>query len=226
MMKSIFMIPAAAALIFCTSLSFVLEVYAANQTAQVQQQKDDGQNQERQQGPRRRPQLTMEEMQLVLSSKYRVSPTDTKRLIDSGVKFQDLQQAALYSYMSEKSVDEVLALKKHEVWTRVQYLLGITPAKYGEKNLQLRAENMQRWWGLPVSLSLLYMKQGYPMHWVKIAWILAKHSDWTVDQILKDRKFTESWKDWCKRNLGIAPETYDQWISEYQNPTYLPGKYF
>ena len=165
-------------------------------------------------------------MQLVLSSKYRVSPTDTKRLIDSGVKFQDLQQAALYSYMSEKSVDEVLALKKHEVWTRVQYLLGITPAKYGEKNLQLRAENMQRWWGLPVSLSLPYMKQGYPMHWVKIAWILAKHSDWTVEQILKDRKFTESWKDWCKRNLGIAPETYDQWISEYQNPTYLPGKYF
>ena len=135
MMKSIFMIPAATALIFCTSLSFVLEVYAANQTAQVQQQKDNGQNQERQQGPRRRPQLTMEEMQLVLSSKYRVSPTDTKRLIDSGVKFQDLQQAALYSYMSEKSVDEVLALKKHEVWTRVQYLLGITPAKYGEKNL-------------------------------------------------------------------------------------------
>lgn len=224
-MKRWMMVLPLAAMLMGLSAVAVPDVYAADQAAQVQQ-KDNGQKKERRQGPPRRPQLSLEEMQLVLSSKYRVTPENTKRLIESGVSFQDLQKAAMYSYVSGKTVDDVLAVKKDAVWGRVQVLLHITPELYAKKNLQLRAENMERWWGLPAKLSLPYMKEGYPMHWVKIAWILSKHSNWTVDQILKDRKPAESWKDWSKRNLGITPETYDAWINEYKNPTYMPGKYF
>lgn len=201
-------------------------VQAASETAGIQQRKENGEKSEKRAGPPRRPQMTMEEMQLVLSRKYRVDAEEAKRWLDSGVSFRELERAALYSYISGKTVGEVLELRKDEVWTRVQYLLRITPERYQKKQTELRADNLYRWWGIPNEIGIRYMTEGYPMHYVKVAWILSRHSGWTMDRILKDRRYTESWKDWTKRNLGVGGDVYDQWIGKYTNPTYFPGKYF
>ena len=168
----------------------------------------------------------MEEMQTVLSQKYFVTPEETKSLIDSGTSFRDLERAAKLSYISGKPVKDILALKKDEPWQRVEVLIGAVGEKAYQKDLKLKAVNLERWWGIPKKGGMRYMRQGYPMHYVKVTWILAKHSDWTMDAILKDKKYGENWKAWCKRNLGIDGETYDAWIGEYKNPTYFPGKYF
>lgn len=208
---------ALSALLLTMPLAIARPVYAADGTKQEQQQ---------QKRPPRRPQLTLEEMQTVLSQKYFVTLEETKSLIDSGTSFRDLERAAKLSYVSGKPVKDILALKKDEPWQRVEVLIGAVGEKAYQKDLELKAVNLERWWGIPKKVGLRYMRQGYPMHYVKVTWILAKHSDWTMDAILKDKKYGENWKAWCKRNLGIDGETYDAWIGEYKNPTYFPGKYF
>lgn len=186
----------------------------------------EGQKKEERQRPPRRPQLTMEEMQTILSQKYFVTPEETKQYMDRGTGFRDLERAAKLSYISGKPVKDILALKKDEPWQRVEVLTGAVGEKAYQKELERKAVNLERWWGIPKKVGLSYMRQGYPMHYVKVTWILAKHSDWTMDAILKDKKYGENWKAWCQRNLGIDGATYDAWIGEYKNPTYFPGKYF
>ena len=81
-------------LLLTVPLGIAHPVYAAAEGTQVEQQKR----------PPRRPQLTMEEMQTVLSQKYFVTPEETKSLIDSGTSFRDLERAAKLSYISGKPV--------------------------------------------------------------------------------------------------------------------------
>ena len=86
---------------------------------------------------------------------------------------------------------DILALKKDEPWQRVEVLIGAVGEKAYQKDLELKAVNLQRWWGIPKKVGLRYMRQGYPMHYVKVTWILAKHSDWTMDAILKDKSMVK-----------------------------------
>lgn len=211
-------------IVLLLSLHFTLSSVTTLSYAQDAPQ--EGQKKEERQRPLRRQKMTLAEMQLVLSQKYFVAPETTKALIEKGVDFQDLNRAALYSFISGKSVEDILALKHDEPWQRVEVLIGAVGQKAYDKKLELSAINLERWWKIPKKVGLSYLKKGYPMHYVKVAWVLSKHSDWTMDAILKDKKYPENWKAWCQRNLGITPETYDEWINEYPNPTYLPGKLF
>lgn len=176
---------ALSALLLTATLGIAHPAYAAQEGTQMEQQ---------QKRPPRRPQLTMEEMQTVLSQKYFVTPEETKSLIDSGTSFRDLERAAKLSYISGKSVKDILALKKDEPWQRVEVLIGAVGEKAYQKELERKAVNLERWWGIPKKVGMRYMRQGYPMHYVKVTWILAKHSDWTMDAILKDKKYGENWK--------------------------------
>ena len=152
----------------------------------AQDMPQEGQKKEERQRPPRRPQLTMEEMQTILSQKYFMAPEITKSLIEKGANFRDLERAAKLSYISGKSVKDILALKKDEPWQRVEVLIGAVGEKAYQKDLELKAVNLERWWGIPKKVGMRYMRQGYPMHYVKVSWILSKHSDWTMDAILKD----------------------------------------
>lgn len=199
---------------------------AAPDAYAAENQQGAGQKKEERRGPPRRPQMTLPEMQLVLSQKYFVTPEEVKALLAEGEKFQDIQRAALYSYVTGRPVKEILALKKDEPWERVAVLTGAVGDRMYEKSLELDAENLHRWWGIDKKMALHYLKQGYPTHYVKVAYVISKHSDWTMEAVLKDKKYGENWKAWCKRHLGIDGATYDAWIGEYKNPTYLPGKFF
>ena len=119
---------ALSALLLTMPLAIVEPVYAADGTKQEQQQKR----------PPRRPGLTLEEMQTVLSQKYFVTPEETKSLIDSGTGFRDLERAAKLSYVSGKPVKDILALKKDEPWQRVEVLIG------GRKGLPERPRAQSR----------------------------------------------------------------------------------
>ena len=124
---------ALSALLLTVPLGIVHPVYAADGTKQEQQQKR----------PPRRPRLTMEEMQTVLSQKYFVTPEETKSLIDSGTSFRDLERAAKLSYVSGKPVKDILALKKDEPWQRVEVLIGAVGEKAYQKDLELKAVNLE-----------------------------------------------------------------------------------
>ena len=177
--------------------------------------------------PFRRPRMSMEDMQLILYEKYGVINKDEiKNYLDAGVNYRDLDRACLFAYMTKKPVAEILEMKKEVPWTRVQYALGLTAQKLHELNIQYKAERTNHWWGFDEKRTYEAMMQGYPWHWVKIAWILSGHSNYSMEEILTARKYTESWIEWANKNLQIDADTYNLWIDEYKNPSYIAPKHY
>ena len=175
---------------------------------------------------RMRKPLTDQEKEKILWEKYEIPATRALVLIHSGTNFRDIDKAGLYAYVADRPIEDVLALKKDESWTRVEYLLHITPQAYHDRHLMQRAHLLSKWWGIDEGKALSAMQKGYAMHHVKAAWVLSKHSDLTMEEILRDRKYSETWPEYAKRLLGVDKETYDRWIGEYPNPIYFPGRYF
>ena len=50
-------------------------------------------------------------------------------LFDSGISYMELKKLCLHAYAAKKPVKEVAQLRDKYVWTRVDYLLGLTPEK-------------------------------------------------------------------------------------------------
>jgi len=181
-----------------------------------------------QQKPRRpmRKPLTDQEKEKILWEKYDIPSYQADVLIHSGANFRDIDRAGLYAYVAEKPIEEILALKKDESWTRVEYLLPISPETYHDRRLMHRAHLLNKWWGIDEARALAAMQKGYAMHHVKAAFVLSKHGDLSMEDILAKRKYSESWPEFAKKYFGVDKETYDQWIGEYPNPIYFPGRYF
>lgn len=167
---------------------------------------------------------SLEEKKTILVKKYELADNEADKLLRLDMPFCEVDRLCFYAYISQKSINEVAALKKDNPWDRVLYLLNITPQKYHDRRLRLRAYWIHEWWGFDEDRSYNAMNQGYPMHYVKIAWILSVHTGKDMSFFLNDRKASESWPHYCMRTLGITEETYNSWIGEYRNPTYFPGK--
>ena len=152
---------------------------------------------------RNRHSYTLEEKIRILHGKYDISEEEARNLLKEDTSFSDLKRVCLWSVIAKRPVSEVLALKRDNPWDRLPVLLKVTPQEYHDRNLE----------------------EGYPMHYVKIATILSRHTGKPMSFFLKDRKASESWIAYCARTLGISEDTYNQWIGEYKNPTWIPGKW-
>lgn len=173
---------------------------------------------------RKRKPYTMEEKIQILHGKYDINESEARGLLKENIPFRDLDRICLWSVIVRRPASYVLSLKKNHPWDRVMVLLKVTPQQYHDRNLALRAHQMHSWWGFDESISYRAMADGYPMHYVKIAWILAKHTGKAMDFFLQDRKSSEPWTVYCARTLKISEDTYKEWIGEYRNPTWIPGK--
>ena len=66
------------------------------------------------------------------------------------------------------------------------------------------------------------MKEGYPNHWIRLAYLLEVKTGKKMEEILAVRKKTMKWKEWAEINLGVTPEDFSQWIMETRNPALKP----
>lgn len=176
--------------------------------------------------PPKRRMMTDEEKVTILVGKYNISTEKAAKLAQRKESFRDVERAVFYAALSGKSEEDLLSMNKKDPWSRVQYKLKISPEAYNRAILLARAERLSRWWGIDEGAAREYLEEGYPMHWIKVAWVLSRHSSWMMDQILESRRKDVSWKEWAAAHLQITPETYDAWIGEYKNPAYIPGIYF
>lgn len=173
---------------------------------------------------RQRIPYTMEEKIRILQGRYDISKEEAISLLGKDISFRTLDKICFWSVISRRPAEDVMALKKDNPWDRLSVLLKVSPQAYHDRRLALRANQIHRWWGFDEKSSFKAMQEGYPMHYVKIAWILSKHTGKPMKFFLEDRKASESWKSYCKRTLGISEDMYDTWIDEYRNPTWIPGK--
>lgn len=170
-----------------------------------------------------RVKLPEEEQIRILGVKYEMTPETVKAYLSGGVRYMDLDKGALYAAAADVSLDDVLALRKENPWGVVERLLGLSPDTMEAGRRHFRARCMKRWWGFDEIRSYAALSDGYPMHWVKIAWVLSEKSGVAMEDILRTRKRTISWGAFGEENLGIPAEEVMALIKSHRNPS-LPKK--
>lgn len=127
------------------------------------------------------------------------------KYFDSGITYMELKKMCLHAYAAKKPLAEVVQLREKYVWTRTDYLLGLTPEKLAKAEMEYKADRLQRLFGLDKKLVKKYMKLGYASHQVKRAMFIASHCDKTVEEILAMKTRQQKWGDICEQ-LGLSRE--------------------
>ena len=164
-----------------------------------------------------------EEQYRLLWVKYGLTEEKAKELKGKGFAYYDLDKGSMYAYVAQRPLEEVLELRRENPWMKVELLLHITPQLLHDRDLQRRAECAEKWWG--ISSDLVYRKfmEGFPIHYIRMAYIISLHSSVTVEEVLEKRKRTVKWAVWAQENLGVAPEDLKRWIKDMPNPS-VPRK--
>ena len=163
--------------------------------------------------------LPDEEQYRLLWVKYGMPEEKAKELKAAGFIYYEIDKASMYAYVAQKPVEDVLELRRENPWMKIELLLGITPQLLHDRELLRKAECAEKWWGISAKLVYRKFMEGYPLHYIRMAYILSKHSDWSVEEILEKRKRSVKWAPWAQENMGIAPEDLKRWIREMPNPS-------
>lgn len=167
--------------------------------------------------------LPEEEQIRILGVKYEMSETEAKKRLAEGVRYMDLDKAAFYAWAADCAIDDVLALRKEDPWGIVERKLGLNAQKMETARALFRAQCMKRWWGFDETRTYAALGQGYPMHWVKVAWLLSEKSGMKMETILRTRKRTQKWGEWAESILHIPAADVMALIKSHRNPS-LPLK--
>ena len=155
--------------------------------------------------------------------KYEIPEEQVQTLLERGIRFGEIDQAALLSCLSGKSLEEILAMRKEDPWGVIKKKLGLTPASYEKAYLLHRADRLHRFYGMEKERAFALLSEGYPNHWIRLAYLLEKHSGQKMEVIIHSRKKAERWKAYAERELHVQPEDFTRWIQETRNPA-LPVK--
>lgn len=163
--------------------------------------------------------LPEEEQYRILWEKYGMTEDEVKKHKVAGFSYYDLDKAAMYAFVAQKPLEDVLALRRDYAWMKIELLLGITPQLLHDRDLLRKAHCAEKWWGIDAKEVYRLFMAGYPIHHIKLAWIISQHSSMTMDEVLLSRKKSVSWFDWAQQTLGIAPDDLKSWIRQYPNPS-------
>ena len=163
--------------------------------------------------------LPEEEQYRLLWEKYGLTKAKAKELKAQRFTYYDLDKASMYAYVAQRPIEEVLELRRENPWMKIELLLHITPQLLHDRDLLRKAECAEKWWGIKADLVYRKFMEGYPIHYIRMAYIISQHSSMTVEEILEKRKRSVKWAVWAQENLGIAPEDLKRWIQEMPNPS-------
>lgn len=167
--------------------------------------------------------MTVEDMKRDLRENYELPDEEAERYLSAGTTFRDLKKSCLYSCLTGRPLDAILALRREKSWWQVEMALHLTPAAYRAAWIRHCADRLHRWWGVDAARAEAMMTEGYPMHWVKIAWLLSERSPMSMEDILHRRTRAVKWRTFAKENLSIDEEAYNAMIAAHRNPA-LPPK--
>ena len=171
----------------------------------------------------RKSEPTIEDQIRSIHYKYEIPEEKVKSLLDAGHRFLEIDKAALLATVAGISIGEILAMRKTDPWSRIHKKLGLTAEVYEKKYLACRAKRLARFYGIDEARALSLLEEGYPIHWIRLAYLLETHTGAKTEDILAQRTKAEKWKPWADRVLSVSPEDFTKWIAETRNPS-LPVK--
>lgn len=133
---------------------------------------------------------------------FQYDKAELGKYLDSGMSYMELKNVCLHAFAAKKSLSEVAALREKYGWIRVKYLLELTPNKFAQRELDYKAERMERLFGLDRKLTMKYMKMGYGGHSVKRAIMLSSHCNKSVEELLEMKTRQVKWSEIAEQ-LGL-----------------------
>ena len=117
----------------------------------------------------------------------------------------EVKNICLHAYAANKPISEVAGLREKYGWIRVKYLLGLTPEKFAQREMDYKAERLEKLFGLDKKIAMKYMKKGYAAHSVKRAMFIATHCNKSVEEILAMKTRQIKWPEICVK-LGLPQD--------------------
>lgn len=137
-----------------------------------------------------------------LTTNFQYDRTELAGFLDSGISYTELRNICLHAYAAQKPLSYVADLRAKYGWTRVKYLLGLTPEKFAHREMDYKVERLERLFGLAPKETRKYMQLGYSSHQVKRAMFISMHCDKSVEEILAMKTRQQKWGDICEE-LGL-----------------------
>ena len=167
-------------------------------------------------------QMTEEDQIRAVHHKYEIPEDTVKTLLKEGIRYLDIDKAALIACLSGKSIQEILARRKEQPWGKILKNLGLTGETYEEKYNAHRARRLHRFYGVEEKRAKKALEEGYPNHWIRMAYLLETKTGKPMEEILAIKTKSMKWKPWAEEHLGVAPEDLAKWILETRNPSLKP----
>lgn len=162
--------------------------------------------------------MSLEEQAGRIHYKYEIPFDEAKALLAKGMRYTELDKAALLHAMTGRDLSGVLALRKKNPWGRVIKALDLEPALYGRLLHRHLARRLFRFYQVPEDRAFAMLEEGFPQHWIRISWLLETHTGAPMEKILAEKTKETRWKDWASAHLSVRPEDFDRWIRETKNP--------
>ena len=143
-----------------------------------------------------------EKLITTLHTNFNYDRVELGSYLNQGISPNDLRTLCKYAYYAEVPLQEVANLREKYVWTRVRFLLGLTPERLYERELEYKAERLERIMGLDRNIAMAYMRMGFPSHEVKRASYIASHCDTPLLDILNMKTRQLKWPDVAEK-LGL-----------------------
>ncbi len=138
--------------------------------------------------------MTKERALIILHKDYLFSEEELAPLYDE-LGFSALEDVCLHAYFGKVSLAKIMEMRGQYSWERIKHLLGLTPQVYFERCVEYQARRLKERMDIPVTFTKEYMKQGFPMHYVNSAYLLALQSKRNPKEVILMKTPKNKWDD-------------------------------
>ena len=150
----------------------------------------------------KRPEMDKAKAIATLQVGFDYSEAELGKYLDEGMSYKELKSICMHAFAADVPLQKVVELRHKYGWTRVKFLLGLTPQKFYEGELEYKANRLYKIMGLDKKTSIKYMKLGFASHQVKRASYIARHCDVPLIEILNMKTRQIKWGDVAEQ-LGL-----------------------
>lgn len=150
----------------------------------------------------KRPEMDRAKAIATLQVGFNYSEAELGKYLDEGMSYKELKSICMHAFAADVPLQKVVELRHKYGWTRVKFLLGLTPQKFYDGELEYKANRLYKIMGLDKKTSIKYMKLGFASHQVKRASYIARHCDVPLIEILNMKNRQIKWGDVAEQ-LGL-----------------------
>ena len=154
------------------------------------------------------PKMSADEAAKRIHETFGTDEKEVKEAVTEGRDFRDIGQAAMLAKISEKSFQDVLAMKTEgKNWQEVAKSLGVTREQVGEQMRLMQAMHIGQKGDVDKDTALSLLKNGYEPRDIERAGILAKTAGKDIQSVLDMKKINNKWTD-IAAQLGVNPNIF------------------